>query len=690
MDFFAAQAQSRRRSRWLMLWFVLAVMCIIGLCYVLALFLGDKKQYDFRAFLQVAVWCSYALIAFVLYYAWLRKIGTVFFTMALAGLSFAIFFAHDIHRRVAAMLPATDEPVNFLSLWNGELFFWTFLIVGGSIAIASLYKMDQISRHGPTLIAKQLGGRMIMWETRDPAEKRLLNVIDEMAIAAGIPAPLAFVLDQETSLNAFAAGLGTQDCVIGVTRGLLDAMNRDELQGVIGHEISHIVNGDSRLNLRLIGLLFGIYFLTQAGLRIMEGSGRAGGKGSGGGILIGLVLWVIGLAGLFFGRLIQAAISREREYLADASAVQFTRHPIGLSSALRKLKTSGSKIEHPEAGAASHLFFGNSGAALFNTHPPLAERIRRLSGIHMDQMDAAETSSSLPVAALEGNNPPPVLAANPNAAMPAFLPAAILMGGLLPEEISPESLDQAQTLLAGLPESLREHAHYITGATGILGGLLLSKQPDTRAKQEKLLPPDALPAAQELYQWLCSQPEHGARYRLVWLDLILPVLRQAPETGRQQFLAMSKELIRATGRMSPSAFALHNILSGALLPPSERQVKQSELHPERLDQNIVSLLALITYAGHEDEETAQAAYQAAIACSPAQTQHPFPAKTELSFKKVSEALSHLALAAPPYRKKLLHACEVAIRYDGKITSVESELLRAFAQGLGCPAPLTEA
>jgi len=287
------------------------------------------------------------------------------------------------------------------------------------------------------------------------------------------------------------------------------------------------------------------------------------------------------------------------------------------------------------------------------------------------------------VTAFEDENHLPILTANPHVAMPVITPIAAAAS--LPEEISLASLNQAQSLLASLPDTLREQAHSFTGATGILGGLLFAKQSDIQAQQEKLLPSGALSTTQELYQWLAAQPEHGARYRLVWFDLILPTLREASAKERQQLLILAKDLIRADGRISPTEFALYSLLRGALLPPYERLVKRRELRLEQLDKDIADLLALLAYSGHEDVKAAEAAYREAIACSPVGTQRPLPAKSELSLNKISEALAHLALAAPPYRQKLLYACEVAVQHDGKITPVENELLRAIKQNLNCPA-----
>jgi Zn-dependent protease with chaperone function len=687
MDFFAAQDRALRKSRWLVAWFILAVMCIITVIYLCVSLwmayeepvLQSQYNYYFAGFMSITT----IILAASAYYIWLNcrpaSMMLVIMAIFIALFSFAwikFLFGEEPLLQVTKQIHYEEQvqPANVFPLWDSSRFFWIFLLVGGGIAAASLYKMWQISRQGGTLIAEQLGGRMITRETDDPASIRLLNVIDEMAIAAGIPAPLAFVLDEETSLNAFAAGLSIQDSVIGVTRGLLESMNRDELQGVIGHEISHIVNGDSRLYLKLIGVLFGIYAITLAGRALM----RVRGRNAAPAILIGLMLCVIGFIGLFYGRLIQAGISREREYLADAFSVQFTRHPVGLIAALNKLRRTSSEIQHPQAVTTSHLFFGTSGSAsaflasLFATHPPLPDRIRRLGGLSWLPEETAQpigmTWDTGTVTTLGfASSPQPTIGT--------------------PEEIPFTGIAQAQCLLANLPESLRQQTRCAAGATGIIGGLLFSEQPDVRLQQEKQLPAAALPTAQKLYQWLSSQPEGGAHYRIVWLDLALPTLREESEAKRQRLLVLAADLIRADGRINPSEFALYSLLRGSLLPPSACRVKRGELRTEQLDQDIANLLALLAYAGHEDPEAAQAAYQTAIACSPARAPSPFPEKTTLSLTVISQALAHLALATPPYRKKLLHACMTAICFDGKITPVENQLLRAFAQSLDCPAPL---
>ncbi|MCL2021585.1 MAG: M48 family metalloprotease [Betaproteobacteria bacterium] len=332
MDFFKAQEQARKKTRWLVFWFVLAVMGIMalaGLVSITFLYIcvragGDPKE--IAALLLMIIMISG--IAILIY--GISKSPSWWITIILLTVGPICFFAF-----VLTLKQYGQGYINLL--WdNMNRPFLVCLIVGGAIVAVSLYKIRQIARHGGTLIAKQLGGQAVARNTQDLVERRLLNAIDEMSIAAGVPAPVAFVLTGETRLNAFAAGLTTQDSVIGVTRGLLDAMNRDELQGVIAHEISHIVNGDSRLNLKLIGLLYGIYAFTIMGRKLKKAAiwllisfgilALLIGGFRGGIVLLfppqsvmflfllictlGFSLCVLGFVGLFFGRMLQAAASR--------------------------------------------------------------------------------------------------------------------------------------------------------------------------------------------------------------------------------------------------------------------------------------------------------------------------------------------------------------------------------------------
>ena len=305
MDFFGEQDAARRNSRWLVVLVVLAVATIV---------------------------------------------------VSLYGVLIGIISYSDTSRMAA--------PV---ALWQPDLFLLVGGVVSTVILLSSLFKVVQLSSGGGAKVAESLGGRLVSRSADDRLERRLLNVVDEMAIASGIPAPKVYVLDDEHGINAFAAGTSTSDAVVAVTRGTLEQLNRDELQGVVGHEFSHIFNGDMRLNIRLMGVLHGILMLALIGRVMLRGGSRghrvsssSNKKGGGGIVLFALALFVIGYIGVFFGRLIKAAVSRQREFLADASAVQFTRNPAGIAGALKKIAgIDSTQIQHPDAESASHMFFGN-------------------------------------------------------------------------------------------------------------------------------------------------------------------------------------------------------------------------------------------------------------------------------------------------------------------------------------------
>lgn len=249
------------------------------------------------------------------------------------------------------------------------------------IGLSSAYRISSL-RRGGAVVARQLGGTPVHATPKEFAYQRLRNVVEEIAIASGVPVPEIFVLEDETAINAFAAGYTPADAAITVTRGCLDKLTREELQGVIAHEFSHVLNGDMRLNIRLIGVAFGILAIAVMGRVIMRGASRSGRRKDGRLVLIGLGLLVVGYIGVFFARLIKASISRQREFLADASAVQFTRQTEGIAGALKKIGVlaSGSELKSHDGEEVAHMLFGDGVgySALFATHPPLIQRIKRL------------------------------------------------------------------------------------------------------------------------------------------------------------------------------------------------------------------------------------------------------------------------------------------------------------------------
>ena len=373
-----------------------------------------------------------------------------------------------------------------VDLWDPGLFalvsLGTLALIGGG----SLYRVASLAGGGHS-VAEMMGGRPLSSQTTDPDERKILNVVEEMAIAAGTPVPPVYLLEQEDGINAFAAGYAPGDAVIGVTRGCIQNLTRDELQGVIAHEFSHILNGDMRLNIRLIGALYGILLISMTGWIIFRSTAygnsydnRRDGdrRGSNPWPMVGLALYVLGYIGVFFGNLIKAAVSRQREFLADASAVQFTRNPDGIAGALKKIGAlaEGSRVRAPEAQEASHLFFGDAVGHLlgmFATHPPLVERIRRIdpsfegdfSKVRVGIADGPRPEAGLPTTLR-----PPVRTGR---GVVGFSPAQMVnrIG-----TVEPQQLAYASSVLSSLPDSLRALAYEPFGARAIVFALLVDNE----------------------------------------------------------------------------------------------------------------------------------------------------------------------------------------------------------------------
>lgn len=294
---------------------------------------------------------------------------TLLYIAALLAITTAIY-------AIAILFLQQDQGQTLADYWHPEIYAATTLATLAIIGLGTLVKTLQLRTGGPA-VAESLGGQLITPKTADFQQRQLLNIVEEMSIAAGVPAPKTYLLP-EPGINAFAAGYTPKDAAIGITQGALDTLDRDELQGVVAHEFSHILNGDMRRNIRAIGLLFGIFLIALIGrilISVRYRSRDSKNNSAAAFIILGLALIIIGCVGQFFGRIIQAAISRQREYLADASAVQFTRNPSGIAGALKKIRDHGSRIQNPHATETSHLFFANALTSLFATHPPLEKRI---------------------------------------------------------------------------------------------------------------------------------------------------------------------------------------------------------------------------------------------------------------------------------------------------------------------------
>ena len=461
------------------------------------------------------------------------------------------------------------------------------------IACGSLYKTFSL-RGGGGAVARALGGTLVSGDTRDFHLRRLRNVVEEMAIASGMPVPEIYVLEQESAINAFAAGHSTGDAAIAVTRGALEHLSRDELQGVVAHEYSHILRGDCRLNIRLIGVLYGIMMLTLFGRMIgslfrggsgggrsvvvVRGGGgrRGGGKGGGGGaaiiaiIVVVVLITVIGYIGTFFARLIQAAISRQREFLADAAAVQFTRNPEGIAGALKKIGAHAEHgvLEHPRASEAAHMFFADGMARSFNslfaTHPPLDLRIRQIQpnwdGSFKSGKKGMPASSAAPVPAAAGRETGTVQRSGQSSESGRRMIEGMAVLGAI-GTLSQSNLETARAINAAIPADLDARLREPQGARAVLLALVLVDNLDDDARQLELiteaLREDQVADVRSLLPQVAALPRQA---RLGVLELAASTIAQSAETGRAAFFELIDALIAADEKISLYEFCLRRIL----------------------------------------------------------------------------------------------------------------------------------
>jgi Zn-dependent protease with chaperone function len=638
MDFFASQDTARRKTSQLLLYFALAVFFII-----LAIYLA---------------------ITFV-------------------------FLQHQSETGLVA--PGR--------LWNPELFVSVTCVTIVLVISGSLYKMA-ILRSGGTRVAEMLGGRLIPASSQDFLKKRLLNIVEEMAIASGVPVPPVYLMEKEKGINAFAAGYTPEDAVIGITAGALETLNREELQGVIAHEFSHILNGDMWLDLKIVGFLHGILLIALIGRSVLRGSSRSrGNKNSGGAVLIGLVLMILGYIGVMFGKLIKSGVSRQREYLADASAVQFTRNPNGLAGALKKIGglASGSLIEDIRAEEISHMFFSNglkaSWLGAFSTHPPLAERIGRLDpafdGVFPKVIKKQMTTSGADMIGAEEKQ----------AGGKFFKEAAVIALAVLaadPKNITRgigapvlAHMEFARSLLDSLPQHIREAASDPFGARAVIYGLLLDEAVDIQARQVEYLKFSAdqavFEATAKIFPSMQALDEEA---RLPLMDLAMPSLRSMSLEQFRTFEKNISRLVRIDERISLFEFVLEHVVVRRLeksFVTAQSSVKVIDSAREVADE-ISCILSLLSNVGHEDNLAVQAfADAAAIFVKQGVVIHYLP-KKECRGVKLGTVLKRLAQLNPKVKQSLISASFQSLVHDKQITMKEAEFFRLLVYALDTPLP----
>lgn len=631
MNFFEAQDEARRRTKWLVGYFILAIVGVIVSVYAI-----------------------------------------VYTAMDYAGMT--------------------------TSFWMPGVFGVTALVTGGLVGTGSLFKTMQLNGGGE-VVARDMGARQVDPHTRDADERKLVNVVEEMAIASGVPVPGIWIMDDELAINAFAAGTEPGNAVVAVTRGCLQRLSRSELQGVVAHEFSHILNGDMRLNVRLMGLLFGILMISMLGrmlfetlrfIRIRSSSSRDGG---GAAIIVaivvaGLALMIVGSLGVFFGRLIQAAISRQREFLADASAVQFTRDPSGIAGALKKIggQGQGSKMHAAKAAEAGHLFFADGGMFSYGlaTHPPLDVRIKAIE----KNWDGEFVASELPDVAQGRSAGVGVEDARVSGLSASSAPVQPVISRERIDHLGDPSeirVDVGRLLYKGLNEEWIGACHDREEAQALVFGLLLAENKQLREEEIIFIGNGAGHDAGKLaLRWNHALSELDSARKVALVDLSIPALRRLSLPEYDRFVEITKWLIASDGQVDLFEFMLQRVverhLDSHFRDGTMARIKYRKMEDLANEANI--LVTTMAALGGEDQmssayETALAEWNWQMNMAPA---------SDCGLGSIGQALDKFDHAAPLVKKQLLRMLGLAVMHDGVVASREAELLRATADAIGCAIP----
>ena len=604
----------------------------------------------------------------------------IYYFFAVAAIIVAVYFT------VVLVFGSREglDPGLFLSVVIGTL---------AVIAVGTLIKIAQLRQGGPA-VAEMLGGLLVDASTRNSGERRLLNVVEEMALASGTPVPPVYVLEQEEGINAFAAGFNPGDAVIGVTRGCVENLSREELQGVIAHEFSHIINGDMRLNIRLIGILGGILAIAVIGFGVLRAAAfssfgyrrsRRRDQGNAGMLLVllGIGLIVVGYIGVLFAKIIKSAVSRQREYLADAAAVQFTRNPDGLAGALKRIGgfDNGSKLLVDKAEEASHLLFANGVTSflstIMSTHPPLRDRIRRIDPSFSGDFERVEGAPSTDAVSLAHTGGEPAhFVADSDSIMDSI-------GAPTPAHVV-----HAAEIVKRIPSEVRIAAREPFGARAVVYGLLLDEEEHVCARQRE-----------HLQQWADEAVYHetlrlvpilslvSAELRIALVEISLTALRRLSSSQYREFRSNVQHLMEADEHISLFEYTLQHMLlrhlEGAF--DGQRDAHKQVGSMASLRPACVDLLSSLAHVGHSDVTEVEHAFKVGMRGIFPNSKHVVT-MAEPSLAVIDRALDDLDRAAPKLKRRIIKACIACVLADRQVTITEVELLRAVADSLGCPIP----
>jgi len=615
------------------------------------------------------------------------------FVCAVILIVLSVYLAVTAGLFVTQMFMAQQTGWFVRDFWEIDRFLWITGITIIVVASGSFYRTHQLKQGGGAAVAQMLAAKPVPSSSNDPLLSRLLNIVEEMAIASGLPVPPVYLLSQP-GINAFAAGFGPRDAVIAVSQGAVDLLSRDQLQGVIAHEFSHILNGDISLKMRLMGLLYGITLISDVGIVMMTARGSSHHHSRERGthpamLVIGFMIFMVGTIGSVFADMIKRAVSRQREFLADAAAVQFTRNPEGIAGALKVIGgyKPGSRIQHAATQQTSHFFFSNAVKSWENrdwwaTHPPLIERIKRLQpgfNGHMKSVDAAKRSDDVMRGAVHafevGQGISTGLVANAETVMASI------------GRPDGDALQHARNILTRMPKRLSDFAHDSFTARAVMYALLLDSASSIRSLQLNQLEKQA--DANVFRELLDIQPlvaRLDTELRLPLLEMLMPALKALSKHQFETFRRCVTSLIRADKKRGMFEYMMQRMLLRHLYPQflKVKALKVSFNAPEQIIDNVAEIIVMLIDRGRH--ENPASTFKVAMFAFNERHVPDMPVITEGDIHKLDEALIKLERASSELKRKLLKSCVVTVLADGETAVAEIELVRAIADALDVPMP----
>jgi Zn-dependent protease with chaperone function len=564
------------------------------------------------------------------------------------------------------------------------------------IGFGSLMRWLDLRKGGGGL-AINLGARSLGFASKDEKEQRLINVVEEMAIAAGIIPPSIFILDYESSINAFVAGYEIEDSALIVTNGLLNNMDRDELQAVVGHEFSHILHGDNRINIHLMIMIAGFVWVSEIGHSLTSrhsyrGSRSYTGRSSKGrqqAASIGIPLIIVGFFGAFCGRLIRASVSRKREYLADASAVQFTRNPQAMASALNVIRSNANKgyLKNSKAEELSHMCISPSKkSSWFSSHPPLDDRINTIDATFIKRHEARERKS-------EREEKRSDKQAQKNQATRNMYSADIPQMQLGASQhlhdvigtMSAVNLEYAMSLHEQFPAEYKKALQGPELAKTMLLYLLLNDKPDLRAEQLTWLEQQLSKSQDYLHSLTMLSQGIQSRLALPLVELLIPLLKTLDDQTKKSLLEQVLIMAKWDGKLTMFEICLYSLLKENLQPSSKNATSHSIKKIKLVAYEFNLVVSCFIHKSGGSAADKNNLHQAMMNIFSLESQSLIN-KEQIIPNKLYATFKKLKALSPMLKRSLMDVCGDIVFHDKIVQSCEYESLKLMSLILSCPMP----